>query len=135
MSTPNRRDFDKLALAALGGLLAGGVAGCGGGGGAAAAAEIHACRGLNECKGQGQGGGNACAGQGACATAKPHACGGENDCKHQGGCGEKPGFNDCKGKGGCSVPMSGDMWKSARELFEKQRKDGGKTFGEAPAKK
>ena len=33
-----------------------------------AKAEVHACRGLNACKGQGAGGDNACAGQGACAT-------------------------------------------------------------------
>lgn len=132
---PDRREFEKLALAALGGLITGSLAGCAGDGGAAAAGEVHACRGLNACKGQGQGGGNACAGQGTCATAKPHECAGNNDCKNQGGCGETPGFNACKGQGGCHVPMSGTMWESARKVFEEKMKAAGKSFGSAPPEK
>jgi len=59
---------------------------------AAADVELHACRGLNDCKGQGADKQNACAGQGSCASVK-HGCSGQNDCKHQGGCGEAPGMN------------------------------------------
>ena len=88
----DRRDFHKLTAAALGGLAAGAILGCGGAADPAAQvvapSEVHLCRGLNECKGQGKGGGNACRGQGACATAKEHACGGQNECKGLGGCGD-----------------------------------------------
>src|SRR4051794_12066657 len=88
----DRRTFHQLTAAALSGIAAGSLAGCGGekpgnkpAGGAtgtpvAAAAEVHLCRGLNDCKGKGKGGNNDCRGQGACATAKEHACGGKNDC-------------------------------------------------------
>jgi hypothetical protein len=131
-----RRDFTKLSAAALSGVVAGSLAGCGGSAKVATAAtEVHACRGLNECKGQGIGGGNTCAGQGQCATAVKHECAGKNECKHQGGCGEKPGYNECKGKGGCGVPMQGGMWESARKLFESEMTKAGKKFGAAPAGK
>lgn len=157
----NRRDFNRLTMAAFGGAVAGSMAGCneappagtgkpaakpeaGSAGPAAAADEktdaaavtamVHACRGLNECKGQGKSGDNACAGQGACSTAKEHLCGGMNECKFQGGCGEKPGANDCKGQGGCHVPMTNpDMWESARKAFEERMNAAGKKFGAAPA--
>src|SRR5262249_31362828 len=75
-----------LLAAAVGGLLAG----CGGAptppsapsasppsaGSAAAAAPgaKHACKGQNDCKGQGGG------------KSDKHACKGQNDCKGQGGC-------------------------------------------------
>ncbi len=132
----NRRDFNKLTAAALGGMLSGATLGCSGGNsGQAAAAETHACRGLNACKSQGIGKNNACAGQGECATIKKHGCGGQNDCKGQGGCGETPGANDCKGKGGCGIPMTGGMWTKARELFDAKMKTAGKTVGSAPAAK
>src|SRR5450755_3676898 len=90
---PSRRDFHRLTLAAIGGLMAGlarpeqlvqaeqpkqkGDAKPKKP--AKEMKEIHVCRGLNSCKGQGidwdfDGDGkldvNACAGQGACATAK-----------------------------------------------------------------
>jgi hypothetical protein len=125
-----RRDFHWLASAAMGGVVAGALAGCSDGDSAAkptakadppsaspapksndkagastavaaaTAVALHACRGLNECKGLGKDQKNACAGQGNCFTVK-HECAGQNDCKNQGGCGGTNGFNDCKGKGGC----------------------------------
>jgi hypothetical protein len=138
----SRREFHKLTSAVLGGMVTGTLLGCSSeknpdkksGGAVTVAAAIHACRGLNDCKGQGAGGKNDCAGQGACATVK-HECAQQNDCKHQGGCGEAPGYNDCKQKGGCAVPMSAGMWEKARERFEKQMKDQGKQFGAASAAK
>ena len=79
----NRRDFQRLTAAAVGGLLAGASLG------SSAQAEDakppqkdkkknpilgepHVCRGINMCKGLGSTKDNACAGQGACATAKDH---------------------------------------------------------------
>jgi hypothetical protein len=158
----NRRDFNRLSMAALGGLVAGSVAGCGkktepGGTPAApgqprgeaasepkatgdtAAAENpmlvdpHVCRGLNTCKGKGKTGENACAGQGACATAVAHQCASHNECKGQGGCGQLPGQNACKGEGGCAVPLTGDMWEKARAKFEELMTKQGKQIGEPPA--
>src|SRR5262245_9979414 len=134
----DRRDFHKLTSAAIGGLAAGALLGCNQGGGDAAksepskgketnggvaagtlaAAELHLCRGLNECKGQGKDGKNACRGQGICATAKEHSCGGQNDCKGLGGCGEEVGKNDCKGKGGCHVPLMESAWETLRKKKE-----------------
>ncbi len=161
----NRRDFHRLSMAAMGGVMAGAVAGCNpqpamappatapaGTAGAPAAgapvvasvagegskSESHLCRGLNACKGQGGGevaGKNACAGQGECATVKEHACGGENECKGLGGCGENPAENECKGKGGCHVPLMDGAWKKVRQKFEEKMKSAGKEFGPAPAKK
>ncbi len=139
----NRRDFEKLSLAAFGGILAGA--------GAAFAADEeeekpkkkeknpllsdpHVCRGLNTCKSKGKGKKNACAGQGDCATAEAHTCHAENACKGQGGCGEHPGENACKGKGECGVPLSDKAWAKARKKFEQLMKADGKKFGEAPAK-
>jgi hypothetical protein len=143
----NRRDFNRLTVAAVGGLMAGL------GQGALAAAddketkqekkEIHVCRGLNSCKGQGtsadlDGDGkadmNACAGQGACATAKHITCGGENACKGQGGCGSAPGENSCKGQGHCHVPLVDGAWKKARARFEARMKAAKKEFGNPPPK-
>jgi hypothetical protein len=145
----SRRDFHRLATAALGGLLAGAIAGCGDGGsagksttksdagsGAATAATavgLHACRGLNECKTLGKDHKNACAGQGNCFTAN-HECSGKNDCKYQGGCGATYGFNDCKEKGGCGHFPTDDktLWKKARAEFESRMAKAGKKVGPAP---
>jgi hypothetical protein len=156
----DRRDFHKLTLAAVSGLMAG-ASGCGKPsapppGGAATApspspdlgasaveltdaekillAEPHVCRGLNTCKGLGKGGENACAGQGACASVAEHACATQNECKGQGGCGADPGFNACKGQGGCHVPLMDEAWTKARSAFEEAMKKSGKTVGAAPAK-
>jgi hypothetical protein len=142
----NRRDFQRLTAAAVGGLLAGAQLA-----GSASAAdekppqkdkkknpilgEPHVCRGINMCKGLGASKDNACAGQGACATAKAHVCHYKNECRGQGGCGAKPGENECKGKGECGVPMSSGAWKKCRARFEELMKKEGKTVGPAPPKK
>ncbi len=157
----NRRDFHRLSMAAMGGVMAGSLAGCetkpavptaapstaptgsaepavAATGEVAGKQEWHLCRGLNECKGQGGGetkGKNDCAGLGECATVKEHACGGENECKGQGGCGENPAANECKGKGGCHIPLMDHAWKQVRKRFEDKMKTAGKKFGEAPPKK
>jgi hypothetical protein len=123
----DRRDFHKLTAAAISGLAAGATIGCKQKGpaqagdaapGVVAAAELHLCRGLNDCKGLGKTKDNSCRGQGVCATAKEHTCGGQNDCKGLGGCGEKVGENDCKGKGGCSVPLMEGAWEALRKKKE-----------------
>jgi hypothetical protein len=132
-----RREFAAMSLAALGGVAAGCQSMDKGGGAAGPALlleEPHVCRGLNTCKGKGQGGANACAGQGACATAVAHSCAGQNACKGQGGCGEIPGQNACKGKGQCAVPLSKEAWTKARAAFEVQAKAKGMQVGAAPAK-
>jgi hypothetical protein len=142
----NRRDFQRLAAAAVGGLMAG-AAGAGSSALAADQApkkdakknamlgEPHVCRGINMCKGLGAGKDNSCAGQGVCATAKAHGCHADNECRGQGGCGAKPGENSCKGKGECGVPMDGKTWKKARTRFEELMKAEGKKVGPAPPKK
>ncbi len=145
----NRRNFNKLSVAALSGLTFGSMVGCGkpettvetGG---EQTAEIsgpdcwlsgdkNICRGLNVCAEYGQGE-HTCAGTGTCATnVTEHGCAGHNECACEGGCGQNIGENACKGKGGCAVPIENDgMWKKAREKFEAAMKDAGKEFGEAP---
>lgn len=155
----NRRDFNRLTMAAFGGVVAGTMTGCGeekkpevpagkpapaaagaqpgqGDEVAAVKGEPHACRGLNACKGQGASGKNECAGQGDCATkAWHHSCSGQNDCKGQGGCGDNPTQNDCKGKGGCHVPLMKSVWDSARKHFEDTMEKEGKKVGAAPPAK
>jgi hypothetical protein len=150
----DRRDLNRLALAALGGLLSGAIVGCTGkpaGGGKQPAGttpsagsqektslllnDPHVCRGINTCKNKGKKGTtNECAGQAHCATVASHDCNGQNDCKGQGGCGEHPGDNDCKGKGGCQVPLSDKTWPKARKHFEELMTKAGKKFGDAPPK-
>lgn len=152
-----RRDFHKLTLAALGGMLAGTTVGCGGGtppGGTTPAKPVaakassteltdvekliidepHTCRGLNSCKGLGRGKENDCAGLGTCASVADATCGTNNDCKGQGGCGDLPGMNSCKGKGGCHIPLMDDAWTKARAAFESAMKKSTKQFGAAPEK-
>ncbi|MBI4556737.1 MAG: hypothetical protein HY706_04075 [Candidatus Hydrogenedentes bacterium] len=135
-----RRDFSKLAAAALCGTLVGATA-------LAQEKKLdtskiqvepsllledpNVCRGINTCQGKGKGD-HACAGQSACATAKDHSCSGHNDCKGQGGCGGYPGQNTCKEKGHCAVPLSKDTWPIARKQFEHLMKDMGQKFGSAP---
>ncbi len=151
----DRRKFNTLTAAALGGMVAGTVIGCsgggeegggsgdegsGGGGDEVAAndwtGDKHVCKGLNACKGKGAGGDNDCAGQGTCATAAAHSCHGENDCKYQGGCEESIGNNACKGKGECGVPFheKKDTWAKARASFEAAMTKADKNFGDPPAK-
>lgn len=154
----DRRDFHKLTLAALGGVLAGATAGCGGAAPPSGTAgvptitanansstaltdveqfiidEPHVCRGLNSCKGLGRTKENDCAGLGSCASIADASCGGNNDCKGQGGCGELPGMNSCKGKGACHIPLMDHAWDKARSAFEAAMKKSSKKFGAAPAK-
>ena len=143
----NRRDFNLLSLAAMGGLAAGSsldprrlAASDSKTGTTVAKKERHICRGLNSCKGNGadvdlNGDGkidkNACAGQGACATVKHSSCAGQNECKGLGGCGETAGSNACKGMGSCHVPMHAGPWKQARR-FEAKMKKARKKFGNPP---
>ncbi len=137
-SGPNRRDFTKLAAAALGGLVAGASAGADDKKDDKKEkknpllSDKHVCKGLNTCKGKGKGEKNDCAGMGACATAKAHTCGGDNECRGQGGCGDKPGENECKGMGKCHVPLEAKTWPKARKRFEELMTKDGKKFGAAP---
>jgi len=144
----DRRDFNKLTAAALGGLATGAVLGCGDkpappaaapatpgpGTVAAATSEKHLCRGLNECKGKGKGGQNDCRGQGACATVAESTCAGQNECKGLGGCGETAGANECKTKGGCHIPLMEGAWKKVRGRKEAEWKEKSLPSGAAPAK-
>jgi len=126
----SRRDFGKLTLAAFGGVLAGSVVGSRAlrAEEAKSPPELHACCGLNTCKGHGVGASNECAGQGSCATVEAHGCAGSNACKNQGA----EYDNACKGQGSCAVPVKGDAWKKARANFEAAMKKAGKEFGSAP---
>jgi hypothetical protein len=141
----DRREFHKLAAAAVGGLVAGASLA------ATAAAEEarkkkdpkkplllqepHICRGLNPtCKGAYKGKKNACAGMAHGPTVKEHVCRGHNDCAGEGGCGARPGENACKGKGDCAVPLSDAAWAKARKNFEVAMKKANKKFGAAPRK-
>lgn len=135
-SEMNRREFQRLTGAALGGLIAGvGLVGS-----VARAAddpanilsEPHVCRGINTCKGKGKDGNNTCAGTGSCATAAAHTCHKANACKGQGGCGAHPGENACKGQGSCAVPLKKNVWAKARKTFETAMKAKGEKFGPAP---
>lgn len=146
-----RRDFSKLTLAALGGLVSGTAIGCSGDADTSApptsgdhdastpdhdagdsqAVAAHACRGLNDCKSAD----NDCRGQGSCATkAWHHGCAGQNECKGQGGCGETALKNECKGQGECAVPLMDNVWEPAREEMEAKWKAADQAFGAAPAK-
>ena len=141
-----RRDFHKLATAALGGALAGALASCkskgkADDGGSLAEVESgvspllsepHVCRGLNTCKGMGAGSDNDCAGAGRCATAKSHSCQGLIDCRGQGGCQGTAVLNACKTQGGCEVPLSANAWASVRPAFEDAAKAAGMTVKPAP---
>jgi hypothetical protein len=155
----NRRDLNRLALAALGGLASGmALTGCGSCADAnknqTAAADKdrsaddkdptprllqdpHVCRGINTCKNKGKSGTtNDCVGQGHCATVSAHSCNATNDCKGQGGCQDNPGENTCRGKGACAVPLEAGnkmTWQKARKRFEELMTKAGTKFGEAPA--
>jgi hypothetical protein len=136
----SRRDFGKLALAALAGISAGATSGLADDKKSAAEKspllnDSHVCRGLNTCKGKGADKKNSCAGTGQCATAAQHGCGSQNQCKGQGGCGARPGENTCKEQGECSVPLHSSAWKKARTRYEELMKASGKKFGKAPSPK
>jgi hypothetical protein len=148
----DRRAFSKLTMAAFGGLMAGSLAGCKnedagttptpttppagdastGTDGDTMTVAAHACRGLNDCKGEG----HECAGQSECATkAWHHDCAGMNECKGQGGCGDNALKNECKTHGGCHIPLMDKVWDQARKDFEARRQEKSLPFGDAPAKK
>lgn len=141
----DRRQFHQLTTAALSGILAGSMIGCGGdakevGKAASSAANAadrdkHLCRGLNDCKGQGVSGMNDCRGQGDCATVAHHDCGTHNTCKGLGGCGATAGANDCAGKGGCRVPLMDGAWETVRQRMEGKWTSSKVEFGKAPAPK
>jgi len=146
MTSASRRQFNQLALAALGGAVTGSVLGLFARRNGQSpwnrrpptaltnprpqrppktydenlllVGDPHVCRGLNQCKNQGKTHMNECAGQGACATAEKHGCDGLNTCKGQGGCGEHPGQNQCKGQGACAVTLKDATWQKARAKFE-----------------
>lgn len=132
----SRRDFHVHAAAIMGGLAAGSLLGCSSepNGGTAAAADLHVCRGLNDCKGLGGDGKNSCRGQGTCATIAAHTCAGQNACKGQGGCGAEPALNSCKGEGGCAIPLMDGAWTTVRERMEADWKKRSVEFAAAPAK-
>ena len=136
----DRRKFNQLTAAAFGGLAAGTLLGCQGNAepeavvDAKPAGDVHLCRGLNDCKGLGKGGDNACRGQGTCATAKEHACGGMNECKGLGGCGATAGANECAGKGGCHVPLMDSAWETIRKRSEEEWQQKKLAYGEPPPK-
>ena len=109
---------------------------------------LHACMGLNACRGsdrfgaKGPPGGepNSCAGQGFCATTADHTCHVQNQCRNQGGCGlygtaeelDNPGVNDCRALGSCATPINAErfstnganqgksVWARARRVFEEK---------------
>lgn len=113
--------------------------------------ELHACMGLNACKGHDRFGSNDCAGMGYCATQQ-HVCHTLNNCAGQGGCGLfgdgaeqcKPGANDCAWQGSCATPIQAErfgtlgankdksVWLLARKLFEKRMKKANRNIGESP---
>lgn len=112
-------------------------------------AELHACMGLNSCKGSDRFGvagpdgnnPNNCAGQGFCSTAADHTCHTQNNCRHQGGCGlygtaeemSNPGQNECSSLGSCATPINAErfitngefqgssVWQRARQVFHEQQ--------------
>ncbi|MDQ3111354.1 MAG: hypothetical protein M3R17_15820 [Bacteroidota bacterium] len=115
--------------------------------------ELHACMGLNACKGHDRFGKNNCAGTGFCATAETHSCHTLNNCRNQGGCGyygdaheqNNPGANECAWQGSCAVPINAERvstqgeskgkstWLQARKIFEKRIQGSGKrNIGPSP---
>jgi hypothetical protein len=117
-----RRDFNKMLLAVVGGVITGATVGCGTPKKKATSTPTstaaHACAKQNACKGKGVcatgdkgcAGKNTCKGAGGCASKEyRHECKGKNDCKGQGGCGVEGkhkcrGQNECKTLGACAVP-------------------------------
>lgn len=113
--------------------------------------ELHACAGLNACKGHDRFGSNDCAGTGKCAT-QMHVCHTLNNCRGQGGCGLygdpeeqcKPAANSCSWQGSCATPIQRERistagpnagkstWLLARKLFEERMTESRRTFGPSP---
>ncbi|MHC4879689.1 MAG: hypothetical protein ACYTGL_24820 [Planctomycetota bacterium] len=116
----SRRDFNRFALTALGGVAAGSVVGCsdaGSGGGGAAAPDAGTTTPDSAGAEVPEPGDVAEAGEASAAQADKHVCrglntckgmgaGGENDCAGMGACAtaaahECATHNECKGQGGC----------------------------------
>jgi hypothetical protein len=115
--------------------------------------ELHACMGLNACKGHDRLGTNSCAGTGVCATAAEHNCHTLNNCRNQGGCGlygtaeeqNHPGDNPCAWQGSCAVPINAErfstdgpnqgksVWIRARKVFEDKMKKANRQVGPSPS--
>lgn len=115
--------------------------------------ELHACMGLNACKGHDYFGTNDCAGMGECAT-QHHVCHTLNNCAGQGGCGLfgseeefcHPGENPCASQGSCGTPIPASrfmsegnnkgrsVWMVARELFEQRMNVAQRSVGPSPMK-
>lgn len=113
--------------------------------------ELHACMGLNACKGHDRFGTNECAGTGYCAT-QTHVCHTLNNCRGQGGCGLfgsaeeqcRPGENNCAFQGSCATPIQAErfgtegpnagksVWLLARNLFEKRMAKANRNVGPSP---
>ncbi len=113
--------------------------------------ELHACMGLNACKGHDRFGTNQCAGTGYCAT-QAHVCHTLNNCRGQGGCGLfgsaeeqcRPGANNCAAQGSCATPIQAErfgtegpnagksVWLLARKLFEKRMDEANRNVGPSP---
>ena len=116
--------------------------------------EMHACMGLNACKGHDRFGTNECAGMGYCSTAEIHHCRTLNNCRGQGGCGlfgtaeddATPGANECAWQGACAVPIQAErfstqgenkgksVWVLARKLFAERMQKANRSFGPSPYK-
>lgn len=114
--------------------------------------ELHACMGLNACKGHDRYGTNNCAGMGICATAAEHMCHTLNNCRGQGGCGlygngdeqNHPGDNPCAWQGSCAVPINAErfstegpnkgksVWLRARRIFEEKMDRARRQYGPSP---
>jgi hypothetical protein len=131
-----RREFAGFLGAAIAGLASGAQGAAQEKAGGEEKVAKHVCKGLNECRGQGQckhgcgnhgcAGKNDCKGQGGCAArAAQHACKGKNACKSIGGCasGNKgcAGRNSCKGKGGCEVPLKVEHAQARERASERNR--------------
>lgn len=113
--------------------------------------ELHACMGLNACKGHDRFGTNECAGMGYCAT-QTHVCHTLNNCRGQGGCGLygdaveqcRPGANECAFQGSCATPIQAERfstqgpnqgkstWLMARKLFEERMDKSRRNVGPSP---
>ena len=124
----SRRDFNRLTVAAFGGVVAGTLAGCGGGGDDPAPADPGETPETNGTEGEAAAGTegeaaergaeevadlNVCRGLNAC---KGKGAGGANDCAGMGACAtaaahECAGKNECKGQGGCGEILGSNECK------------------------
>ena len=142
-SQMNRRDFQRLTAAALGGVIGGSMHApprrCGRRHGEVAAGRTPRLSRAEHLQGEKRlrrdqrqerhVPAKAAAPRPRSTTAKARI-----PAKGQGGCGEHPGENTCKAKGSCEVPLKDKAWDKARANFEAAMKKAGKKFGPAPKK-